>query len=270
MDDLVQEVRRYYQGRGISAEDFECKKHRLVCSKGCDKFSTAVEPYIGEEYNNGNVKRLLFISLDPVPPHPEDLKSKTIEGVKEQSLEWAKTWPHKDKQLHWYRTHQFVWHVFKQLNSERDIGEVDDKYDFKSVDDLIKIMPFFAHTNSAKCTHRLAGNSKSPPILFKNCQEYLVGEIDVLKPDIIVTQGNEARDVIKRYLEDNNFKDPPGENIANAGKGNDFTVLKTQEGKVLICVHHYHPGCRGRFKKNRNSYAEYAKRIKEVYDSLGA
>ena len=47
-----------------------------------------------------------------------------------------------------------------------------------------------------------AGGEKKPiGILFRNCQKYLPGELEILCPDIIVTQGAEAKKAVGSFYE---------------------------------------------------------------------
>jgi len=57
---------------------------------------------------------------------------------------------------------------------------------------LCLVTPYFAHVNSAKCSHGLADNRSAPHRVFVNCRGYLKEELHLLNPDIVVTQGREA------------------------------------------------------------------------------
>jgi hypothetical protein len=53
-------------------------------------------------------------------------------------------------------------------------------------------------TNSAKCN--LGPPPQPPQRFFTNCKKYSLGELRVLSPQVIITQGVKARQVIKPYL----------------------------------------------------------------------
>ena len=46
--------------------------------------------------------------------------------------------------------------------------------------------------NAAKCSPVVSGNLVTEPRLFRNCAPYLRGELTVLRPEILVTQGRAA------------------------------------------------------------------------------
>ena len=56
-----------------------------------------------------------------------------------------------------------------------------------------KICPYFAHTNSAKCCEDYNQRRQSAARLFENCRGYIPGEIQILDPDILITQGAYAK-----------------------------------------------------------------------------
>ena len=55
----------------------------------------------------------------------------------------------------------------------------------------------FAHVNSVKCSQNKRGKSEADSRLFTRCKGYLEGELAVLKPDVVVTQGAKARDAFR-------------------------------------------------------------------------
>ena len=51
---------------------------------------------------------------------------------------------------------------------------------------------YFAHTNSAKCCLNRPGRGQASQRLFDNCRAYIPGELEILAPAILVTQGRWA------------------------------------------------------------------------------
>jgi hypothetical protein len=192
-----------------------------------------------------------------------------METAREWNLKWL---PGKgDKPKHWYRTHQFAWHVFNELsntfNIALDIGNVDDNYDFKPITEIHKIKPYYAAANSAKCCMNNERRSQADSILFENCREYIIGELSILDPDILVTQGKYARMVAEEIQTKNILHN---ENISGASRWeDDFHILQINSDKIIAWIHHYHPNNFGTFKKNRDNYITYAKKastfIKNYY-----
>ncbi len=85
-----------------------------------------------------------------------------------------------------------------------------------------------------------AQRKKANAILFKNCKRYLRGELSILSPKILFTQGNEAkeaigtiRDKIIRCLD-------------------EFASIIELKGKPVFWLHTYHPNNWGAFNKQRS------------------
>ena len=58
-----------------------------------------------------------------------------------------------------------------------------------------EIEKLFVHVRTAKC----CSNANEPGKVYANCGGYLGEELSILKPDVIVTQGNKARDMAKQH-----------------------------------------------------------------------
>jgi len=56
---------------------------------------------------------------------------------------------------------------------------------------------FMARTNSLKCCANMPNSRQAPQRMFDNCREYLRAEIELLSPDILVTQGERAQAVVE-------------------------------------------------------------------------
>ena len=267
---MIEKLKKYYVDNEIYPLNFNCKHYNSCISKAenREKFTKGHGIWVGPEYEKGRVPKLLFLSLDSGSAEP-DPKKRTMEAAEEWNLKWL---PGKgDKAKHWYRTQQFAWHVFNEFNNTfntaLDIGNVDENYDFKPVTQIHKIKPFYSATNSAKCCMNNELRSQADSILFENCREYILGELSILAPDILVTQGKYARMVAETI---NRIKVLHKKNISGASaKEEDYHVIQLVNGKPLIWIHHYHPNNYGTFWKNREKYKVYAQKaagsIKEYY-----
>lgn len=266
---MIEKLRKYYDENGIYPLNFRCR-YLQSCIVGAidkQKFTKGHGTYIGREYEKGEVPKLLFLSLDSGSAEL-DPNERTIE-VLNKKLDWL---PGKgDKPKHWYRTHQFAWHVFNEIDKVfsfgLDIGKVDGNFDFNPIEEIHKIKSYFAHANSAKCCMNNERRSQAGSILFENCREYILGELAILDPDILVTQGKYARMVAEKI---NRKKVLQKENLSGASaKEDDYHVIQLANGKPLLWIHHYHPNNYGTFWKNRNKYELYAKKaasfIKHYY-----
>jgi hypothetical protein len=273
---LINSLREYYNKHGISALKFGCA-HKGDCQSRCDdksKFTAAREPYIGEYYGVHGIPKLLFLSLDS-GDESHDQKLKTIATMRIGNL---KLKPGQiPKRRHWYCTHQFTWVIFDELNrisnDKWDIGNTSEKLFFEPPTDIYKIMPYFAHTNSAKCCLNKKGSKQADKLLFENCRSYIPGEIKLFDPHILVTQGGYARQVVEDAIEVGIYPLIQSKNISKANPNkSDFMTITVNDSRPVLWVHHYHPSNYGTFAKNYKQYGVYAKEaakfIKKSYPEL--
>jgi len=61
--------------------------------------------------------------------------------------------------------------------------------------------PFCAITNSAKCTASDGKRDMAPPALFENCRSLARAELEILRPQVVVTQGGKAWNVLSEAVE---------------------------------------------------------------------
>ena len=260
---MIKALMKYYNKHGISALGFKCK-HFKECRSKCQdisKFTKAREPYIGKHYGQKGIPKLLFLSLDS-GDEVKDPKRKTINALREGNLNLKpKEMP---KGRHWYKTHQFAWVIFDELNrlseSGWNIGNANSKLFFEPATEIYKIMPFFAHTNSAKCCMNNEHAKQASKTLFENCRGYIPGEIKIFNPHILVTQGNFARIAIEEAIKNYEFSLIKATNISKANLNKpDFMIIEIKSSKPTPWIHHYHPSNYGYFSKNYNKYRAYAK-----------
>jgi uracil-DNA glycosylase len=115
------------------------------------------------------------------------------------------------KNCHWYQTHELAWALLDQFNHELSIEDA---------------CMYFAHTNSAKCCMNKGHRRMADQRMFRNCRAYIPGEIEALKPDILVTQGNNAKRTV--------------ESIPNITRRRDGGMLTLGDRKILW-IDSYHP-----------------------------
>jgi hypothetical protein len=171
---ILDDVSRYYREQGISSvvQPFQCR-HLSDCKRNSPGFVESREPYIGREYEKcgtGLMPRLLFISLDP---GQECAASDKRTCVAQQAYE-EEDCNHSElpQNSHWYQTHELAWRLLRNFDATVSLGSA---------------CRYFAHTNSAKCCMNKLHNRQADGQLFKNCREYIPGEIEVLAPNILVT-----------------------------------------------------------------------------------
>ena len=103
-------------------------------------------------------------------------------------------------------------------------------------------------------------NAEANSTLFHNCREYILPEIEILAPEVVVTQGNRAWDVIATEL---NKKITPLSKEMNLSHNPDYDLREIEypKNKRVMWVHHYHPRSGRYFAKNLEKYEVYAKEI---------
>jgi hypothetical protein len=169
---MLEDLDVYHRSKGIHALDFCCHCWR-DCSKGQPRFTEAKSSFVGTKYESHH-PHLLFLSLDSGSGET-DKKKRTPQVVREE--EESRRVECLPKNRHWYITHELA---AKDLNSCR---AASDQLEISA------ITPYFAHVNSAKCCQNNSGNGQGNQALYNNCRRYLSEELRILKPDIVITQG---------------------------------------------------------------------------------
>ena len=182
---MIKELKAYLNSMGISAKGFNCPNYD-ACSNGKPDFAKATEPTIGADYIKNELPRVLFVSLDPgsASHNPSERELVVIKGLKDAGFNPSKN----KKPPHWYETHILAWMLLRE---------------FRPCLQLKNIVSYFAHINSAKCCENNKGNAMAEYLLFENCKSFIPREIEILAPDVLVTQGNPAREVVERGIYEN-------------------------------------------------------------------
>jgi hypothetical protein len=173
---MLEPLERYYRQQGILANSFTCS-HRAHCADGCPEFTGPKSAFVSSGYEQGRLPRLLFLSLDSGSGDRVD--DRRLPGSVRRHEEFDQSLGDLAKHKHWYRTHELAWYFLRRFEPSLRIDEA---------------RLWFAHANSAKCCMNKPQRKKANAVLFRNCQGYLGGELAILRPRIVVTQGKEARD----------------------------------------------------------------------------
>jgi uracil DNA glycosylase superfamily protein len=236
---MLQRLAIYYDSKGIAATNFRCS-HRHECAADSPRFTTAQESYVGPEYEKGNGPRLLFLSLDSGSAEGNP-QVKTLEAVRQREMNCDVDGLPKNK--HWYLTHELAWVLLRPFHPQLTIADTS---------------PYFAHVNSAKCCQNNPQRGKASGVLFKNCRSFIPGELRILKPDIIVTQGGEARDVIVKEC-----KVVRHDRKEIEGATYETGVVQLTPDKQALWISTYHPNNYGKFHPQRkNCWRLYAEAVK--------
>jgi hypothetical protein len=225
---VLSRLRVYYDEKGIGAARFRCA-HETACRGAGGSFTTAKESFVGPEYERGNLPRLLFLSLDSGSgrPNPGD---RTLQAVRAQELATDVNALPKGK--HWYLTHELAFYLLEQFDKSLTVEGIS---------------PYFAHVNSAKCCMNNPQRKQAADILFENCRSFIAGELEILQPDIIVTQGAQARRAVEssfRYIR-----------LLDEACG--VAVIR-QGDRAILWIPTHHPSAYGAFwKQKKDCWARF-------------
>lgn len=221
---MFQRLRRYYKDNGILSTSFTCP-HKKQCSAGSQKFTGPKSAFVSTGYENksSDLPRLLFLSLDSGDGDKDDRK-RLPEALRQQE-EIDRDVLALPKHKHWYRTHELAWYIFKRFDPNIRVEDAKG---------------YFAHANSAKCCMNKPGRKQADRILFRNCREYLEGELEILRPDVIVTQGAEAKRAVQSFCE-------------SPERINDDEYASTilMNSRRVFWLHTHHPSGWGAFNRQR-------------------
>jgi hypothetical protein len=241
---MLTALRAYYDAQGIGAVAFACPHHG-ECSSLSPRFTPATESYVGPEYEAGTLPRLLFLSLDSRSGQ-RDAAKRTLEAVRRRIL--ADDVDALPRGKHWYVTHELAWVLLRQFRPSLSIATVN---------------PFFAHVNSAKCCLNNEQRRQADGKLFQNCRQFTVGELRILLPDILVTQGGEAKVVAEQFrvLEENGALSGCAECQAR--------VIRIGPERRVLWLHTHHPSAYGLFwKQKKQCWPHYERAVAEFLGAI--
>lgn len=178
---MLEALRRYYTDKKILSTKFDCP-HMTACKSGNLKFAGPASAFVSTGYERRTLPRLLVLS-----PDSGKRDAKNLDGALPLNMrEWGERVDIMDSEEahgghHWFRTHELAWYILRRFDPELPLKDVNK---------------YFAHTNAAKCCENNPGGRLARGTLFDNCREFLPGELDVLSPDILITQGGQAEAAI--------------------------------------------------------------------------
>ncbi len=180
-ESISRDLDLYYRERGIHPLEFDCSS-RADCAKGCDKFSEARASLIGARYGEAGTPRIVVLSLDRGGGF-ETPQERTLEAIrKRHAADHVDSMP---KNQHWYQTHVIVAALLEPFVPGVNPSDSAER---------------FAHVNAAKCCQHKKGKAIADSRLFTNCRPYLRGELEIIRPHIIVTQGGDAANALKKTV----------------------------------------------------------------------
>ena len=219
---MIEELQSYYKKNGILSTSFSCAC-KDKCQGGCVNFTGPKSAFVSSGYETSSLPKLLFLSLDSGNGDKNDEHRLPL-SVRQQG-EIDQDVLSLPKHKHWYRTHELAWYILSRFDSNLKIYEVKK---------------YFAHANSAKCCMNKEQRKKADSVLFDNCKRYLRGELQILSPEILVTQGDEAKKAIL------SLRDTLSKRI------DEYSAVIELNNRHVFWLHTYHPSCWGPFNKQRN------------------
>jgi len=235
---MYKQLTEYYKSSGISAIDFNCPHYHSCSATSPDTFTTAKEAFVSSGYVKHELPRIVFISLDSGSAE-DNPQLKTLESVRvwEEEKENVLNLP---KNKHWYRTHELAHIILKNFKPDLRIDQARH---------------YFAHINSAKCCMNNPQRAQANQILFDNCREFTPGELEILDPDIIITQGKWARLAVKGTFMELDKSDIIPDSIP------EMKIIQINNHPV-IWIETFHPRHTSFHTVNRAHYSIYVDVIK--------
>ena len=236
---MYDDLTTYYRLNGISALDFSCPHFSSCSQKFPSTFTTDKESFVSSKYVTHELPRIVFISLDSGSAET-DPTLKTLESVRRWEEEGENVLGlHRNK--HWYRTHELAFTLLRNFTDDLKLGEAKH---------------YFAHINSAKCCENKPGREQASQLLFDNCREFIPGELEILDPDIIVTQGKWGKFAIDRVFPQLVSPDYLPESLS------EVKIISLNDHPV-IWIETFHPRYNGFHTKNRSHYSQYEMIVRE-------
>jgi hypothetical protein len=240
---MLAQLSEFYKSKGISALEFKCPYFNS-CSQFAPKtFTTAKEAFVSSGYVEHEYPRILFLSLDSGSAS-NDPKLKTLEAVRKQE-ECEQRVLFLPKNKHWYRTHELAFTLLRNFIPNLHIENVKK---------------FFSHTNSAKCCMNNVGREQAKSILFDNCRNFIPHEIEILNPDVFVSQGNYAKLAVENKFADLNIRSVFSQEIVIPEEVNLIQI----NNHPVIWIHTIHPR-NPNSKKNRDNYKYYEEIVSQIW-----
>ncbi len=238
---MYQQLTNYYKSKGISAIGFNCPHFRSCSQTSPNTFTTAKEAFVSSGYVQHVLPRIVFLSLDSGSAE-KDPHLKTLESIRiwEEENENVLALP---RNKHWYRTHELAHIILRNFKPGLKIDEARH---------------YFAHVNSAKCCMNNPQRAQANQILFDNCRGFIPGELEILDPDIIITQGKWARLALDGAFPKMTSSEFIPETIP------EMKLVMINDHPVIL-IETFHPRHTSFHTVNRAHYSQYVDTIKQFH-----
>jgi hypothetical protein len=194
-------LNEFYKNQGIHPKDFRCP-HQYICrSNAYGKMTETRMSMVGSQYGI-YYPRIVVVSLDP----PSDLNGeftrpdqRTTEGV--TALGESRNFSIYRPNPHWAMTQIIVKDLLSiwGYKAQANVAVVAESY--AGGRPIENVTPFFVHVNAAKCSMNNPAGGQAPQIVFENCSNsYLLQELTILEPQILISQGKITNNILARIF----------------------------------------------------------------------
>jgi len=217
---IATQLGEYYLLRGIHPQNFNCQ-HQEFCRSFANQndMTEAKMSMVGSRYGAGYPK-IVVVSSDPplgnkgafVQPHQRTTKYIT-------DAHETDDYTSKHPNPHWAMTHIIVKDLLCLFGYKPQVRSavVEESYAGRPIEN---VAPYFAHVNVAKCSMNHPDKGQADRKVHKCCSDsYLMEEVTILQPDILITQGTATNEILGSLLTSSPFSngDLPAAQYVNTG-----------------------------------------------------
>jgi hypothetical protein len=198
---IYQNLHNYYYSMGIDPADFQCR-YQSICRQYAynGNMTETKMSMVGSQYGSP-YPRIVVVSLDPPSESdnvflaPEQRTTEYIAGIHENEDFMVRR-----PGSHWAMTQIIVKDILSiwGYRSEKASATVCESYAGKYIDN---VSAYFAHVNVAKCSMNNPGRRQSSEVVHQTCSRaYLLQELIILEPEILITQGADTNRIMGNLL----------------------------------------------------------------------
>jgi hypothetical protein len=195
MTDYYKELNKYYISKKIHPLSFDCP-NQLVCRSNAHlrNMTEAKMSMVGSHYGV-RYPTVVVISLDPPKEDkfldPNHRITEYLSKIHEKD-----TYSFVHPNPHWAMTQIIVKDIlclwgYKPLLTSAVVG---DSYKDRPIEN---VSAYFSHVNMSKCSMNNLGQGRAPRKVHELCSSlFLMGELNILKPDILISQGSDTNQIL--------------------------------------------------------------------------
>jgi len=186
----------FYKQMNIYPAAFQCP-HKSFCNQYAEQEMTEAKmSMVGSQYGK-NYPRITVVSLDPPKGKDGDFCSPTereIESVSNyyESLDFCK----KPPKVHRAMTQIIVKDILKYFgfSGNPQSSVVEKSYSYRNIEN---VSAYFSQVNLAKCSMNKDDKGQANFRVHKKCAySFLLRELEILRPQIIISQGKHANTIL--------------------------------------------------------------------------